>query len=243
MIALRRADRRQQHVPGADEEVRDGLGDGRQVLESRRPLQRGGREPLDQVALDRGREPGIAVEHQRHAAAHHVVHRLRRAAGIGHELKLDAGARLQQLHGQMREPAAAGRRVGHLAGLLLRHPDDVGDGVDAGLVRGADVERLLQDDADRRRSRAAARSAGSARRPARRAAPGTARSPACRACSRRSATATPPARKCRRRRRAGSASAPAGSRSCSACRRGCASAASLALPAAESTMMRTGLLG
>src|SRR5262249_46590274 len=55
---VRRAGRRQHHIPGADEEAGKRLGDRRQILEAGEPFQRSVGKPLDQVTLERGRKPG-----------------------------------------------------------------------------------------------------------------------------------------------------------------------------------------
>ena len=65
------------------------------------------------------------------------------------EAACDAGARLKELHRQMRQPPAAGRGVGDLVRRLLRHLDQLGDAADARIVGSADEDRLLEHEADR----------------------------------------------------------------------------------------------
>ena len=79
----------------------------------------------DQVALIAEASP-VGVEHQLHAPFQHVAHRPGGSAHIGTSCTLMLG-RLQQLHGEMRQPTAPGCRVADVAGLLLRPFDQVTD--------------------------------------------------------------------------------------------------------------------
>ena len=61
-----------------------------------------------------------------HLAADEVVHRRRRAL-VGHVHEIDLRLGLEQLAREVRDAAAAGRAEVHLAGILLRILDQLGD--------------------------------------------------------------------------------------------------------------------
>ncbi len=96
---------------------------------------------------------GLVVEHagdhRRNLPGEHVIE-ARPDALVGNVSDVDARHGLQQLHGEMRVGAGAGRRVGQIAGLALGERDELGER--ARLDRGMHRQHARQrhDDRDRR---------------------------------------------------------------------------------------------
>src|SRR6516162_11220130 len=114
-----RAGRRHQPLPADRLEAGQRFGNRRQIGEVGQPPRRGDRERLEISPLDGAREARIALDDQRYAAAHDVVERVARTAGIRNQQQFDAGSQLQQFAGQMGEPSDAGDRIGDFAGSLF----------------------------------------------------------------------------------------------------------------------------
>src|SRR6516165_2713032 len=77
-----RAGRRHQPLPADRLEAGQRFGNRRQIGEVGQPPRRGDRERLEVSPLDGAREARIALDDQRYAAAHDVVERVARTAGI-----------------------------------------------------------------------------------------------------------------------------------------------------------------
>ncbi len=123
---LGRAGRHRHDVPGAAHEVgQPRLRRGRHVGTRLAALVGHDDDGIELAGLDLLQRRAERIEHEGHAAAHQVLQRRPRAA-IGHMRGLDAGARLEQLAGQMVGRAVARRGVARLAFLGLQLGDQLG---------------------------------------------------------------------------------------------------------------------
>ena len=126
-----------------------GLGDGRDVRQRGVALLAHGGERAQLALADVLQRRRDGADRELDAALHQVDHRLRGAA-IGHVGDLDAGLALEQLAGEMRERAGAGRGVAERAGLGLGERDEILQRRRRHLRRADQHERRDADHRDRR---------------------------------------------------------------------------------------------
>ena len=125
MIGVGGAGRRRDAVEGRDLVVRHaGLDHGGQVGGERRAGAARHRERAQPALADQRQQDGDALEGHLDLAAEHGGDEFA-AALVGHADDVDAGRRLEQLAGHMRQAAGAGMRVVELARTALRVGDEL----------------------------------------------------------------------------------------------------------------------